>query len=87
MVECLSDRVVPQEFQTRAATRLRAQVPALPHVPQAVHELLARRACLSEVQVFGGLADEPLDGSSRALEEARAKGRNELTQTQVAEAD
>ena len=45
---------------------------------------MARRACLSEVQVLGGLADEPLVRIiRRAHEEARAKGRGELTQTQA----
>ncbi len=50
-------------------------------MPRAVHEFLARRARLSEVQVLGGLADEPHERIiRRALEEARAKGRDELTQ-------
>ncbi len=45
---------------------------------------MARRANLSEVQVLGGLADERLVRIIRcALEEARAKGRGELTQTQA----
>jgi len=82
-VNCLNDQTITQEVETRAASHLRGQGPSLPDVPRAVHELLARRACLSEVQVFGGLADEPLDGSSRALEEARAKGRDGLMQTQA----
>ena len=56
----------------------------LPEVPRAVHELLARRACLSEVQVLGGLADELFERIiRRALEEAWAKGRGELKQTQA----
>ncbi len=39
---------------------------------------------MSEVQVLGGLADEPLERIiRRAQEEARAKGRDELTQTQA----
>ena len=46
---------------------------------------MARRACLSEVQVLGGLADEPLERIiRRAHEEARAKGRDELTQARCA---
>ncbi len=50
-------------------------------MPRRVHELLARRACLSEVQVLGGLADEYLERIiRRVLEEARARGRDELTQ-------
>jgi hypothetical protein len=37
---------------------------------------------LSEVQVLGGLADEPHERIIRCgLEEARVKGRDELTQT------
>ncbi len=53
-------------------------------MPRAVHEFLARRASLFEVQVLGGLADEPRERIiRRALEEARAKGRNELTQTEL----
>ncbi len=52
----------------------------MPQVPRAVHELLARRACLSEVQVLGDLADESLERIIRcAHEEARAKGRGELS--------
>ncbi len=40
---------------------------------------------MSEVQVLGGLADESLEWIiRRTLEEARAKGRNELTQTELA---
>ncbi len=39
---------------------------------------------MSEVQVLGDLADGPLEWIIRfAHEEARAKGRGELTQTQV----
>ncbi len=50
-------------------------------MPRAVHELLARRAGLSEVQVLGSLADESLERIIlRVLEEARARGRDELTQ-------
>ncbi len=50
-------------------------------MPQALHELLAWRAGLSEVQVLGSLADEPLERIiRRVLEEARARGRDELTQ-------
>jgi hypothetical protein len=42
---------------------------------------MARRAGLSEVQVLGDLADECLECFIwRTLEEARAKGRDELTQ-------
>ncbi len=82
MVNCLNDPVVPQETKTPTASHLRGQGPSLPDVPRAVHELLARRACLSEVQVLGGLADEPHERIIRCgLEEARVKGRDELTQT------
>ncbi len=50
-------------------------------MPRAVRELLAGRAGLSEVQVLGSLADEPLERIiHRILEEARARGRDELTQ-------
>ena len=50
-------------------------------MPRPVHERLARRAGLSEVQVLGGLADEyPERIIRRVLEEARARGRDELTQ-------
>ena len=50
-------------------------------MPRAVHELLARRAGLSEVQVLGSLADEYLERIiRRVLEEARARGWDELTQ-------
>ena len=42
---------------------------------------MAGRACLSELQDQGGLADESLERIvRRALEEARAKRRDELTQ-------
>ncbi len=48
-------------------------------------ELLARRACLSEVQVLGSLADEYLERIiRRVLQEARGKGRDHLTQTELA---
>ncbi len=81
MVNCLNDPAVPQEPKTRTASHLRGQGPSLPDVPRAVHELLAGRACLSEVQVLGGLADELFERIiRRAHEEARAKGRDELTQ-------
>jgi hypothetical protein len=40
---------------------------------------------LSEVQVLGGLADECLECFiRRTLEEARARGRDHLTQTELA---
>ncbi len=46
---------------------------------------MARRAGLSEVQVLGDLADECLECFiRRTLEEARAKGRDHLTQTELA---
>ncbi len=80
----LNDQTVPQETKSRAASHLRGTGPSLPDVPRAVHELLARRACLSEVQVLGGLADELFERIiRRALEEAWAKGRGELKQTQA----
>jgi hypothetical protein len=57
----------------------------VPQVPRVVHELLARRAGLPNLQIQDGLADEPLERIiRRAHEEARAKGRNELTQTELA---
>ncbi len=50
-------------------------------MPRAVHEFVARRAGLSEVQVLGSLADEYLERIiRRVLEEARARGWDELTQ-------
>ncbi len=53
----------------------------LPHVPRTVHEFLARRAGLPNLQIQNGLADEPLERIiRRVLEEARARGWDELTQ-------
>jgi uncharacterized protein YeeX (DUF496 family) len=46
---------------------------------------MARRAGLSEVQVLGDLADERLECFiRRTLEDARAKGRDHITQTELA---
>ncbi len=54
-------------------------------MPRTVHELLAGRAGLSEVQDQVGLAGECLECFiRRTLEEAWAKGRDHLTQTELA---
>jgi hypothetical protein len=45
---------------------------------------MAGRAGLPEVQVLGGLADEPLERIIwHVLEDARAKGRDELKQARL----